>query len=287
MKAVAKPPRLVGDLPVPRPLVYVRDVSYVFKNGTHALRDLSLQIEGEGAITAIVGPSGCGKSTLLRLIAGLLKPTSGDIVGDFDTRPQRHPIGMVFQQDTLLPWLRVKDNVALFYRLRPGRMTRAQVRSWVEELLAMVGLEQFADAYPYQLSGGMRRRVAFLAGVASQPQLLLLDEPFSSVDEPTRIQIHQQVHGVVRRLRMSTVVVTHDLAEAISLADTVAILSARPGHVAQLSDVPLGETRNMLELRDTREFLNLYGKLWHDLSQQIGAPTPQIGLRAEREASST
>lgn len=281
-----QPVRVVDGLAAARPLVDVADVSYTFRSGTQALGNLSLQIPGDGAITAIVGPSGCGKSTLLRLIAGLLNPTSGEVVRAFGVKPERHSIGMVFQQDTLLPWLRVKDNVALFYRLRPGRLAPAEVRAWVAELLAMVGLEPFADAYPKELSGGMRRRVAFLAGVASKPQLLLLDEPFSSVDEPTRIQIHQQVHAVVRRLRMSTVVVTHDLAEAISLADTVAILSNRPGRVANLRDIPLGEARDMLDLRDRREFLDLYGKLWHDLSRQIGAPAGSGG-RSHREASGT
>jgi NitT/TauT family transport system ATP-binding protein len=250
------------------------DVGFTFRSGTLALSHLSLDIQGDGAITAIVGPSGCGKSTLLRIIAGLIKPTAGRTVSNFDAGPDRHPIGMVFQQDTLLPWLTVRDNVAVFFRMRRRGSSRSEVRQWVEELLDMVGLEEFADAYPNQLSGGMRRRVAFMAAAASRPQLLLLDEPFSSVDEPTRIQIHQQVHRVVRRLQMGAVIVTHDLAEAISLSDTVAILSARPGRVAKVREVALGQARDMLELRDRREFLELYGELWRDLSQQIGAGPP-------------
>ena len=250
-----------------RAVASLTDVGFVYPNGTVALADLSLEIP-QGQVTAIVGPSGCGKSTMLQLIARLAAPTTGSIDLHVDRGGDRHDVAMVFQQDTLLPWLTVTENVGLYYRFHRPK-NRSQVRGEILELLEMVGLEQFADAYPGHLSGGMRRRVAFLASVAARPQLLLLDEAFSSVDEPTRILIHQEVLRIVHQLEMTTILVTHDLAEAISLSDQVVIFSARPGKVYSRHDVPFGEDRDVLALRDRPEFLNLYGRLWHDLSGQI------------------
>jgi ABC-type nitrate/sulfonate/bicarbonate transport system ATPase subunit len=175
---------------------------------------------------------------------------------------------MVFQQDTLLPWKTVRENVALFYKFHRARRTRATTAK-IDELLAMVGLQQFAQAYPKQLSGGMRRRVAFLCGVAAEPQMLLLDEPFSSVDEPSRIRIHQDVLRIVHGLRMTTVLGPHDLPAAFSLSHQVAILSARPGSVVARHDIPFGDDRDVLTLRDRPEFLEIYATLWRDLSRQI------------------
>jgi ABC-type nitrate/sulfonate/bicarbonate transport system ATPase subunit len=250
------------------PLLTLNDVSFSYPNGLFALDGITLSVPEQG-VTAIVGPSGCGKSTLLKIVAGLMAPTAGTVERHFAPMAESHPLLMVFQQDTLLPWLRVKDNVALFWRLRGSSFSKTEIRKRVDDLLQLVGLESFADAYPRELSGGMRRRVAFLAGVAPQPQLLLLDEPFSSVDEPTRVQIHQEVHRIITQLKMSIILVTHDLAEAISLSDRVVILAARPGRVATQFDIPLGRDRDMLELRDTPEFLELYGHLWHSLSAEI------------------
>jgi ABC-type nitrate/sulfonate/bicarbonate transport system ATPase subunit len=146
-----------------------------------------------------------------------------------------------------------------------------------DELLAMAGLEGFEKAYPYELSGGMRRRVAFITAMAAQPRLLLLDEPFSSLDEPTRVAIHQDVLEIVRRLGTSVVLVTHDLAEAASLCDRILILTARPGRVAVECDVPFGPERDMLALREQPDFLALNGRLWHDLSRQIEAGKREHG----------
>jgi NitT/TauT family transport system ATP-binding protein len=245
--------------------ISIKDIGYAYPNGTVALDGLSIEIEA-GKVTGIVGPSGCGKSTLLRLIAGLASPTSGQIVVSGEAR-DRHPLTMVFQQDTLLPWLTVRDNVGLFYRF--NRAPKSDVRERVDALLGLAGLEAFSNAYPYQLSGGMRRRTAFLAGVAPQPHVLLLDEPFSSVDEPSRIGIHKQVLEIIHRLHITTVLVTHDLAEAVSLSDQVAIISARPGRVAVLHEIPFGDDRNVFTLRQRPEFLELYGQLWRGLSEQI------------------
>jgi len=174
---------------------------------------------------------------------------------------------MVFQENTLLPWLTAAENVGLYFTFR-RRMTQED-RAWVQELLRLAGLEKFARSYPYQLSGGMKRRVAFLAGVAARPELVLLDEPFSSVDEPSRVRIHQDVLRIASSLDMTMVLVTHDLAEAITLCDEVIILSARPGAIYATHRVPFGHIRNVVELRATSEYLELYGELWRDLGLQI------------------
>jgi len=148
---------------VPESAVSIEEVGFRYPNGTAALEGLTLEIPA-GKVTGIVGPSGCGKSTLLQLIAGLASPTAGRLALNLRPEPDRHGLTMVFQQDTLLPWLTVRDNVALYYRFH--RAPRPAVQERVDSLLRMAGLETFADAYPYQLSGGMRRRTAFLAGVA-------------------------------------------------------------------------------------------------------------------------
>jgi NitT/TauT family transport system ATP-binding protein len=241
-----------------------RGVGFRYPTGTEALAGLDLEVRA-GEVTGIVGPSGCGKSTTLALLAGLADATAGSVEIAPSIR-EGHPLSMVFQQDTLLPWLTVEQNVGLHFRFRGGAR---HAKDEIASLLRMVGLDGFARAYPKQLSGGMRRRVAFLAGIAPKPNMLLLDEPISTVDEPSRVRIHQEVLGIVNRFRTTTVLVTHDLAEAITLSNRVAIFSARPGRVVAVHEIPFGEDRNVFELRDTPEFLELYGQLWHELSTQI------------------
>lgn len=251
-------------------LLELTDVSYRYPSGLQAVAGFSISLN-RGSRLGIVGPSGCGKSTLLRLISKLAEPESGRITRNFGQAPDRAPVTKVFQEDTLLPWLTVRKNVALYYLLHPGVLPKAEVSERVDGLLSLVGLESFGDLYPRQLSGGMKRRVAFLAAIAPRPQLLLLDEPFSSVDEPTRVEIHQEVRTILDELQIATILVTHDLAEAVSLTDTVAILSARPAHVAQTKHISLSDTSDILALRGTQEFLDLYGHLWESLSQEIRA----------------
>jgi NitT/TauT family transport system ATP-binding protein len=270
-------------------------ICFAYDDKAPVIDGLSLRI-GAGETIGIVGPSGCGKSTLLALIAGLQKPSSGQLSTHLQGTT-RHPLSMVFQKDTLLPWLTVASNVLFFSRLgkRGSRKSAAggadRLDRRVEELLAMGGLSEYADAYPYQLSGGMRRRVAFLAAVAPDPEILLLDEPFSSVDEPTRIGIHQDVYRITRMMEMTTVLVTHDLAEAITLCDRVVILSRRPSRVAMEYTTPFGESRQMVKIRETDEYLALYKSLWHDLGAQIASSSrladeatnpAQIGMPQQR-----
>ena len=263
------------------PILKLRDVCFAYPDGTQVLDQVSLSIE-RGEILAIIGPSGSGKSTLLSLLAGLMQPTSGTVEHRFGTRDD-HPLSMVFQKDTLLPWLTVAENVGLFARFKRHGLrrtlrrlgsrelsrSRVELDGQVSELLDLVGLSSNRHAYPYQLSGGMRRRLAFLTAVAVKPQVLLLDEPFSSVDEPTRIGIHQDVLRVARLMEMTMVLVTHDLAEAISLSDRIIVFTNRPARIAREQSVPFGGSREVFKLRETQPYLELYASLWHELTAQI------------------
>lgn len=252
-------------------LVALNEIGFRYRTGRPVIEALSLAVR-EGSVTSVVGPSGCGKTTLLAVLAGLLRPTTGSVVWSRDdSSVERHPLSMMFQKDTLLPWCTVEQNIALHFRLsgRRLRLQRQLRRKKIAELIELANLGGSEKLYPYQLSGGMRRRVAFLAAVAPQPRVLLLDEPFSSLDEPTRVEIHQDIFGIVKRYGIGTVLVTHDLGEAISLSDEVVILSARPATVVGTHTIDFGDDRNMLELREDEKFLSLYPVLWHELKAQI------------------
>jgi sulfonate transport system ATP-binding protein len=255
-------------------IITLAGVGFRYPNGLHALADISLQAE-RGEIVAVVGPSGCGKTTLLRLLAGLQQPTTGRITRDAagDPRTGRHPCTMVFQEDTVLPWRRVRDNVGLHLRFKHGRgwKRHKELADRVDRLLAMVGLGAFADYYPAKLSGGMKRRVAVLTAVAPMPGLLLLDEPFSALDEPTRISVHGDIYRLVREYDVSTILVTHDLGEAITMSDRVVLLSRSPGRVVSQYPTPFSRERDMLDIRRTPAYLEFYGTVWADLEMQIRA----------------
>jgi ABC-type nitrate/sulfonate/bicarbonate transport system ATPase subunit len=255
-------------------LLRLKGIGYRYPRGVQALSGLDLSV-APGTVAAIVGPSGCGKSTLLAVIAGLSQPGSGQIAWNPDHLSDvdgvhRRKLTIVFQKSTVLPWLTVEKNVA--FGLRYLRIDRKVAKARVERLIRMGGLWEFREAYPHQLSGGMRRRVAFLTGVAPFPKVLLLDEPFSALDEPTRLKIHGDVLKIVRELEMTVILVTHDLGEAISIGDEVHVLAARPSHVASRHAVPFGGERDVFELRETAEYHDLYRLIWHDLRAQIEAP---------------
>lgn len=200
-----------------------------------------------GAVVAVVGPNGSGKSTLLRLIAGLLLPDRGDIaidgqpVGDADQR-----VGLVFQEPRLLPWRKVIDNVA--FPLELVGMGAAERRERSRSLLDLVGVATFADAYPQQLSGGMRQRVAIARALARDPEVLLLDEPFSALDALTRERFDMELLDLWQRIGSTVVVVTHSIPESVFLADEVVVLSPRPGRVVARVPVPLPRPRTMTVL---------------------------------------
>lgn len=247
----------------------MKNLSYTYPSGTLAVRDVNLEVK-ESSVLGIVGPSGCGKSTLLQVIAGLRSESSGEL-WRAPLEPGRHPLTMVFQQDTVLPWMTVEKNVEIHWQFRGTKMPKAEREKHIDHLLELAGLAHVRKKYPYELSGGMRRRVAFLTAVMPYPGMLLLDEPFSSLDVPTRVGIHQSTHDMIREMGIATVLVTHDLEEAICLSDEIIILTSGPGTVAKRHKVPFGAERNILELRGQQDFLELYGKLWRDLSEQIVA----------------
>jgi NitT/TauT family transport system ATP-binding protein len=266
VKAISSALRPLPKAEQRKPLISVENVSYTYPNGTVAIRDVSFDID-RNVIYAVIGPSGCGKSTLLSILAGLTTPSQGTTTEDFASQPNVHPRAIVAQKDAVLPWLTVERNVGMYLSLRGDRA--AAVRRAVAPLLRLGKLESVAQAYPYQLSGGMRRRVGFLMALAAKPQLLLLDEPFSALDEPTRVKLHQDLLPLVRSSSAAVLLVTHDLAEAISLSDRVIMLSPRPGRIERTWNIPFGVERNMLELRQSPEFLGLYGELWRELSRVL------------------
>ena len=253
----------------PPALLQVDDVRFAYPGAATVLDGVDISVP-EGSITGVVGPSGCGKSTLLALLAGLLQPDSGRLTWSADrVQPPRHPLTMMFQKDTLLPWLTVEDNIGLHFRLKPSGLDRDAQKARIAELIQLAGLQGAERKFPYQLSGGMRRRTAFLASVAPHPRVLLLDEPFSALDEPTRIGIHQDIFHIVKREGITVLLITHDLGEAISLSDQVLILTAQPARVFRRFDIGFGKQRDFLGLRESPEFLALYGQVWEQLAVQI------------------
>jgi len=206
-----------------------------------AVEDISLRVM-PGEFVCIVGPSGCGKTTLLRMLAGLLMPDQGQIY--LHGRPlvePRHEIGVVFQKPNLMPWRTVCDNVLLPLELRDTESPQARERA--TDVLAMVGLLDFAESYPHELSGGMQQRVAIARALAYEPDILLLDEPFGALDALTRERLNHELLQLWQHSRQTIVMVTHDIREAVFLADRVVVLSQRPGRVAEIISIPLPRPR--------------------------------------------
>lgn len=198
----------------------------------------------EGEFLAIVGPSGCGKSTLLRLLGGLLRPISGEVCfrGQPHTAPRRE-IGFVFQRANLMPWRTVLDNIAL--PLEIDGLPKAEREALAHQQIALVGLEGFADAYPRQLSGGMQQRVAIARALIHEPSVLLLDEPFGSLDALTRERLNAELLRIWNLRRPTVVMVTHSISEAVLLSDRILVLSPRPGSVRAEFQVPLPRPRDL------------------------------------------
>jgi NitT/TauT family transport system ATP-binding protein len=211
--------------------ISLRGVTKVYDSGVAALGPLDLDV-GHGEFVSLLGPSGCGKSTALRLIAGLNAPTSGTVqLSDRDVRAQgSHSIGFVFQEPTLMPWASVRDNVRLPLKLSHAPAQHATMR--VTEALAQVGLAEFADSYPRELSGGMKMRVSLARALVTDPDVLLMDEPFAALDEITRFRLNNDLLSLWRNLRKTILFVTHSVFESVYLSQRVIVMSARPGRIA-------------------------------------------------------
>ena len=233
---------------------------------TQALRDFSLEVK-EGEFCAIVGPTGCGKSTTLGMITGLNPPSSGSVkvfgkpVTGIDPR-----IGFVFQADAVFPWKSVLDNVASgpVFRGMDSSAARDKAAEWVRR----VGLAGFEHHYPHQLSGGMRKRVALAQTFINEPAILLMDEPFSALDVQTRALMQEELLGLWSERKASVVFVTHDIDEAITLADRVVVLTRGPGSVKSVYDIPLPRPR-AAEARYTPGFVELSRQIWADLKAEV------------------
>ncbi|MEX2625796.1 MAG: ABC transporter ATP-binding protein [Ilumatobacteraceae bacterium] len=235
--------------------VSVRGVTRQYRSGLIALAGAAVEI-GTGEMVALVGPSGCGKSTLLKIIAGLLSATEGDVRfggggRGSDGRPE---IGYVFQDPHLLPWRRTLRNVELF--LEVDGMNKSERRRRAREALALVGLPDFERAFPAELSGGMKMRVSLARTLATDPQLMLFDEPFAAVDEITRHRLNNDLIRLQRDRHVTGIFVTHSIMESVFLADRVAVMSPGPGRIVDVVDVPFGDDRPA-SLRTTPEFAEI------------------------------
>ncbi len=233
----------------------------------HALQDIDLDVQG-GEFLSIVGPSGCGKSTLLNIIVGLVPPSAGEI---FYAGRRVHginpAIGYVTQQDNLFPWRTLRKNVLLPLELRREPRDDREARASV--LINKVGLSGFEDHYPHELSGGMRQRANIVRTLIYNPDVILMDEPFGPLDAQTRLALQSQLLRLWQEERKTILFVTHDLTEAIALADRVALMSARPGRVKSLNPVPIPRPRDVYHMHHAEGYRELYDKLWEELREEV------------------
>jgi NitT/TauT family transport system ATP-binding protein len=249
-----------------------------------ALKDLDLQV-APGEFCAIVGPTGCGKSTTLTLVSGLERPSVGTVTVHGETVSGITPgVGFVFQTDAVLPWKSVLDNVAIGPRFRgtPKAKANLAARDW----LRRVGLAGFEDRFPHQLSGGMRKRVALAQSLINEPQILLMDEPFSALDVQTRAIMSNELLSLWDLTRPAVVFVTHDLEEAIALADKVVVLTAGPGGTVKATfQIDLPRPRVVQEIRFEPRFVDLYHQIWEALRSEVDIAYAQTTDLARTEAS--
>jgi NitT/TauT family transport system ATP-binding protein len=211
----------------PAPIVSLRGVEKLFGTGVRALDGLDLDVR-EGEFLSLLGPSGCGKSTALRIVAGLSEPSRGTVA--WRDAEARHGLGFVFQEPTLMPWTTVSGNV--FLPLKLAGVDRAAAAPRIAEALSRVGLADFTDAYPRQLSGGMRMRVSIARALVTAPRVLLMDEPFAALDEITRFKLNDDLLALWRELRMTVVFVTHSVFESVFLSSRIVVMTPRPGRVS-------------------------------------------------------
>jgi len=229
-------------------MIELKNIHKEWQNGKNqlvAIEDISLSIN-KGEFVSIIGPSGCGKTTLLKLIAGLLEPNKGKIILNEGKDFQK--LSIVFQNPILLPWRKIKDNVQL-----PNELNNLPLNKNVHEMIHLVGLNGFENSYPSELSGGMQQRVAIARALILNPSLLLMDEPFGSLDEISRNKLNLELLKIWRELKTTVVFVTHSISEAVFLSDKVIILTKRPAKIKGIIDINLPRPRNF-EIKETSEF---------------------------------
>lgn len=236
-----------------------------------ALMGIDIDIR-EGEFFSIVGPSGCGKTTLLRIVAGLETKTEGriEVIRSADVR-SRGPLGsMVFQEQSIFPWMSVRDNVA--FGLKARGIDKATRLATADRFIEKVGLHGFGQAYPHQLSGGMKQRVSIARALANDPEILLMDEPFGALDEQTKLVLQEELLRIWEETRKTVIYVTHSIDEAILLSDRIMIMSARPGRIKDIIDVGavFQRPRHVDETKSSAEFGALFARVWGNLRNEVG-----------------
>jgi len=247
--------------------VSVRNLSLKFHNGEQTIHDVNFEVSS-GEFVALVGPSGCGKSTTLNVIASLISEVDAHTTGCIEVdgedirthKTWKRDLGYVFQRDTLLPWRTISNNVEAGLEIR--RWAKDERVERVRELMDLVGLAGFEDYFPHQLSGGMRQRASLIRTLAYDPQLILMDEPFGALDAQTRMTLQEELIRIWSTKRKTILFVTHDLAEAATLADRIILFSKRPGTIRRIATVPFSHPRDPFALHGTREFADFQIDLW-------------------------
>lgn len=236
------------------------------KTATHALSDITLEVK-EGEFVSFIGPSGCGKTTLLSIIAGLIRPTEGTILlNQQPIRKMKEKLGYMLQQDYLFPWKTIEENIFLGLTIM-GTLTEEK-RKEARAMLAEMGLEGVETSYPRELSGGMRQRVALIRTLITEPQLLLLDEPFSALDYQTKLKLEDLVYSTLKYFGKTAILVTHDIGEAISMSDRIILFGSKPGRIHTIFEVPTSLTELMpFEVRNHEEFPAFFQTIWKELEK--------------------
>jgi len=259
-----------------RPAIRVHDLHKTFGELV-AIDGVSFEI-AQGEFFMIVGPSGCGKTTLLRVLAGLDTITSGTI--EIATPNSQRPVNsMIFQGDSIFPWMTVWSNAA--YGLRMRGVSAVTIKEVVSHYLARTGLTRFADYYPHQLSGGMRQRVSIARAFANDPEILLMDEPFSALDAQNKLLLQEELLRIWEEHKKTVVFITHSVDEAVFLGDRIMVMTAQPGQVKTFVPVPLARPRNISELQKAPEYGELIAHIWTSLREEV-----QRARRREEEIRS-
>lgn len=246
----------------------IKNLTKLFRaNGatTEAISNISLDFVAN-EFSVIVGPSGCGKTTLLRLVAGLEEATSGEVIYGA-CRPDKPKCNMVFQQQAVFPWMTVWENIA--FGLRRRGIKGAELKDTVERFLNITGLGGFARYYPYQLSGGMKQRVGVARAFANDPEILLMDEPFGSLDEQNKTLLQDELLRIWEQTKKTVVFITHSIDEAISLGDRVVVMTNRPGRIKAIIPIPFQRPRQMMELRKDTHYGELAYRVWQLLEEEV------------------
>ena len=245
------------------PIVRIRDVSMHYANGTHALNAVTVDIP-RGKLVTLLGPSGCGKTSLLKIVAGLLKPSSGDIrINDRISLAPGPDRAFVFQDFALMPWANVMRNVAFGLELRG--VSRAERERVAQKYIAEVGLAGFEQKYPHELSGGMRQRVGLARALTVDAEVLMMDEPFSAVDEQMRRKLQEDLLALLRVERKTVIFVTHSIEEAVYLSDRIVLLSRHPGRVIRIVDTGIDHQAPPEDIRRDPRYLDTVDDIWTTL----------------------